>query len=290
MLGIALEAGGIKGAAHIGVLQALEEEGIKVDYISGSSSGSIVASMYAIGYSPIQILAMYKSYCKTITDYDRKIPFKLMSLAFTGRLKLKGLAKGRNLENALYEMCKRKGVFDIADVKFPLAVPAVDIYTGETIYYINRPLRYSSSFDTSFGAKFKRNGFLPEIVRASSSIPAVFEPKYINGNVLVDGGVKVGCPIKILKDMGADKVIAVSFTSNKSSRINENCNMIDITLSSFDIMTEEIKKFELKNADFTLNIDATGVMTLDCSKINYMANLGYQTTKKYIEEIKKIVN
>lgn len=290
MLGIALEAGGVKGAAHIGVLQALKEENIQIDYISGASSGSIVAMLYAIGYSPIQILTIYKSYCHLITDYDRRIPFKIMGMIFTGKLKLKGLAKGNNLENILYEMCKRKGIIDIADVKFPLAIPTVDIYSGETIYYLNKPLKETSSFNSLLGIKQKRRGFLPGIVRASSSIPAIFEPKYLDGKLLVDGGVKVGCPVNILKDMGADKVISVSFLENSLSKINDSSNMIDITLKTFDIMTEELRKYELENADYNIKIDTGSINSLDCSKISYMANLGYKITKEYISEIKKIIN
>lgn len=287
MIGLALEGGGIKGAAHIGVLQALEEEGINVDYISGSSSGSIVGAMYAIGYKPIEILQFFKNYCYSITDFDRKIPFKIIGMAFTGKLKLRGLAKGKNLENILCDVCKRKNILDISEVRMPLAIPAVDIYTGETIYYTNDELEGKKSSNTSFGCKVKNRGCLPSIIRASSSIPAVFEPKYIENRCLVDGGVKVPCPIKVLKDMGADKVIAVSFLNDKASSVTQKCNMIDITLSAFDIMTAEIKKTELKSADYDIKIDATDIMTLDCSKINYMANLGYNMTKKYITEIKK---
>ncbi len=287
MIGLALEAGGVKGAAHIGVLQALEEEGIHIDYISGSSSGSIVASMYAMGYKPIEILQLFRNYCSSINDFDRMVPFKLIGLAFTGKLKLKGLAKGQKLENIICDLCQRKKVRDISDVKMPLAIPAVDIYSGETIYFVNDELEGKKSSYTSYGAKIRNKGFLPSIIRASSSMPAVFEPKYMENRCLVDGGVKVSCPVKVLKDMGADKVIAVSFINDKAYSINQNCNMIDITLSAFDIMAEEIKKYEIKAADYTIKLDGTDIMTLDCSKINYMANMGYNMTKKHINEIKK---
>lgn len=287
MIGLALEGGGIKGAAHIGVLQALEEEGIHIDYISGSSSGSIVASMYAIGYKPIEILQLFRNYCHSITDFDRKIPFRIIGMAFTGKLKLKGLAKGKNLENIICDICRRKNIMDISEIKMPIAIPTVDIYSGETIYYVNDELEGKKTSNTSFGCKIRTKGCLPSIIRASSSIPAVFEPKYIENRCLVDGGVKVACPVKVLKDMGADKVLAISFLNDKAYSINKSCNMIDITLSAFEIMSEEIKKHEVKAADYTLKLDTTDIMTLDCSKINYMANMGYNMTKKYIDEIKK---
>ena len=287
MIGLALEAGGIKGAAHIGVLQALEEEGIKIDFISGSSSGSIVSAMYAIGYKPIEILQLFKNYCHQITDFDRKLPFKIIGMAFTGKLKVRGLAKGNALENIIRDVCIRKCISDISQVKIPLAIPTVDICTGETIYYTSHLPIGKEILNTSYGCKIKNRGNLPSIIRASSSIPAVFEPRFLENRYLVDGAVKVACPIRILKDMGADKVLAISFFNNKACSVTPKCNMIDFTLSAFEIMSEEIKKYEMLESDFNLKIDTTDIMTLDCSKINYMANLGYSMTKKYIKEIKE---
>ena len=84
-IGLVLSGGGAKGAAHIGALKALEEENIQISCISGTSSGSIVASLYACGYTPTQIYYIFKRYCKCITDYDKLIPFKVLNTLFTGR-------------------------------------------------------------------------------------------------------------------------------------------------------------------------------------------------------------
>ena len=91
-IGIALSGGGIKGAAHIGVLEALEEENIKIDYISGTSSGSIVATLYAVGYKPQEILKMFSMYCKFISKTDKKLPLRCIKTLFTGKITIKGFS------------------------------------------------------------------------------------------------------------------------------------------------------------------------------------------------------
>ena len=115
-------------------MQALDEANVKIDYISGASSGSIVATMYCLGYTPFNILHMFNSYCKQISEYDKLIPFKIMGMLFTGKLRLKGMIKNTNLESILKGFCSQKDVIDILDVKMPLAIPTVDIKTGEIIY------------------------------------------------------------------------------------------------------------------------------------------------------------
>ena len=100
-IGIALSGGGIKGAAHIGVLQALNEEGITIDYISGTSSGSIVSALYAAGYTPFNILSIFKTHYKDIADYDKFLSLKLFKTLFTRKISIIGLAKGNKLENLL---------------------------------------------------------------------------------------------------------------------------------------------------------------------------------------------
>ena len=88
-LGLALSGGGAKGAAHIGVLMALEEDGIKLEYISGTSSGSIIAGLYACGYSSNDLIKFFNMYCNEIGDYDKMIGFKVLSTAFTGKIGIK---------------------------------------------------------------------------------------------------------------------------------------------------------------------------------------------------------
>ena len=121
-LGLALSGGGAKAAVHIGVLKALEDENIKIDYISGTSSGSIIASLYACGYKPKELFYFFNMYCNEISDYDKMVPFKVMSTVFTGKIGVKGLAKGDKLEYIIDNFCQKKGISDISKLNFPCLV------------------------------------------------------------------------------------------------------------------------------------------------------------------------
>ena len=278
--------GGAKGAAHIGVLQALEEEGIKIDYISGCSSGSIVAALYAIGYTPMNILYMFKTYCKNVTDYDKFVPFKIIGMAFTGKLNLKSIVKGNNLENIVKKYCAKKEIYDISEVKMPLAIPTVDIETGEVVYYLSKPLNRLGRIDDI--PTYNYTGNLASIVRASSSFPGVFEPKYLDGKHLVDGGVRINCPTEVLKLMGAKKVIAVTFDDCKDSTLS-SMNIVSVAMKTFDIMGHEAYKQQIDLADYTINPKIDNVSLLDFSKLNYSANIGYKVTKENIDKIKELL-
>jgi len=278
--------GGAKGAAHIGVLQALEEEGIKIDYISGCSSGSIVAALYAIGYTPMNILYMFKTYCKSVTEYDKLVPIKIIGLAFTGKLNLKGIVKGNNLENIIKKYCTKKDVNDISEVKMPLAIPTVDIETGEVVYYLSKPLNKLGRIDDI--PTYNYTGSLASIVRASSGFPGVFEPKYLDGKYLVDGGVRVSCPTEVLKLMGAKKILAVTFDDSKDSELT-NMNIVSVAMKTFDIMGHEAYKQQINLADYTINPKIDNVSLLDFSKLNYSAHIGYKATKDNIDKIKEML-
>ena len=99
-IGLALSGGGAKGAAHIGVLEALQDNNIKVDYISGTSSGSIIAGLYAAGYTPNEILRIIVKHTKntSLLDYDKTAPFKLMKILFSKKINLSGFIKGDKIE------------------------------------------------------------------------------------------------------------------------------------------------------------------------------------------------
>lgn len=291
-LGLALSGGGAKGAAHIGVLKALEDENIKVDYISGTSSGSILAALYACGYNPKELLTFFNIYCNGIGDYDKMIGLKALSTAFTGKIGVKGLAKGDKLEYIINNFCAKKNIKDVSEVKFPLAIPTVDINTGEVVYFLSKGVNTTNNLSRDLFddvPTYKYNGKLCSIVRASSSFPGVFEPKILDGRILVDGGVRVNTPVTVLKNMGADKVISVSFDKNKKYTDN-SLNIISISLKAFDIMSHQVNEEELHKSDLIIRPKIPGnISLLDCSKTNFLAKAGYNRTKELINDIKNII-
>lgn len=282
-LGLALSGGGVKGAAHIGVLKALEEAGIKISSISGTSSGSIVAVLYACGYSSNEIYYIFKKYCKCITDYDKLIPFKVLGTLVTGKIKLKSLAKGNNIEYIIHNMCCKKGKIDICQLNIPCAIPAVDIVDGKIVYFCSRKINRNTTYYDDV-PEIVYNGRLSSIVRASTAFPAAFSPKRIGKHLLIDGGTRVNSPVTILKDIRekGEKILVVYFEKIDNNRAPSN--IIDTALKSFDIMGHEINEYQIKQADYMLDIESRDVSLLDITKIDYMVTLGYRTTKKYLYE------
>lgn len=159
-LGLALAGGGVKGAAHIGVIKALEENGIKIDAIGGTSIGSIVTSLYAMGYSTEKMLEIFKYFSKEIMKTDAR--------HFAGNLKNSkrllgyGILSGENTEIAVRECAKEKGIKDLKDIKLPIAIPTVDIVKSKKYVFTNRELE---------GDYYITDAQIAKAVRASSSYP-----------------------------------------------------------------------------------------------------------------------
>ena len=127
-IGIALSGGGIKGIAHAGVLKALEDNGIKIDIIGGTSSGSLVASSYAMGYSPEQIHKLFKENANSIVKINRfPILQGIGSFIKKRPITLKGLNNGNSIEKIYNKIANKKGIKNINEIKMPLVIPTVDI-------------------------------------------------------------------------------------------------------------------------------------------------------------------
>lgn len=226
-VGVVLSGGGAKGLAHIGVLKVLEEAGIHPDYITGTSMGGIVGGLYSIGYTAEQLEKIAKStkwnyYLsddiprRTITfeekeDFDRfvvSIPIAEKGIKIPG-----GVINGQNIENLLNQLCAP--VYNIRDFsKFPTPFKciATDIETGKEVVF--------------------SDGYLPDALRATMSIPSIFNPIEINGKLLVDGGLINNFPVNHVKDMGADIIIGVDvgFQSYSKDQLNSMFRIIEQSL------------------------------------------------------------
>lgn len=149
-LGLSLSGGGIKGAAHIGALRAFEEENIKFEYISGTSSGSIVATLFASGYTADEIYYIFKKYMYKIHYIDFKNIKKFFANLFTGKgIVIDGLNSGENINSLINEVCKKKSITNIKDIKMPLIIPAVNIVTEE-LYVFSNCKFYNETKDVNY--------------------------------------------------------------------------------------------------------------------------------------------
>lgn len=159
-IGLALAGGGVKGAAHIGVIKALEENGIKIDAIAGTSIGSIVASLYAMGYTPEKMLEIFKYSAKEIIRTDAR--YFAGNLKTSKRLLGYGLISGENTEIALRECARQKDIKNIKDIRMPISIPAVDIVESKKYVFTN------ADFNEEY---YINDALIEKAVRASSSYP-----------------------------------------------------------------------------------------------------------------------
>ncbi len=159
-VGLALAGGGVKGAAHIGVIKALEENGIKIEEIAGTSIGSIVASLYAMGYSTDKMLEIFRYFSKEIMKTDAK--YFADNIKSSKKLLGYGLFSGENIELAIKECAKEKNVENISQIKMPISIPTVDIVNSKKYVFTN------GNFEDEY---YIKDAMISKAVRASSSYP-----------------------------------------------------------------------------------------------------------------------
>ena len=189
-IGLALSGGGVKGAAHIGVIQALEESGIKVEFIGGTSSGSIVAALYAMGYTPEEMFRLFEYFAKMVVEADPKYYFT--SIKENKKIAISGLLSGENIELSVKEACEYKKVKYLKDISLPIVIPAVDAVNGKEYIFTNRPEEKEN---------YISNIEICKAVRASSSFPAVYAPCKWEGHQFLDGGILDNVPTKEVRRM-----------------------------------------------------------------------------------------
>ena len=148
--GLCFSGGGIKAFSHIGALKALEERNLKFDMVAGTSSGSIIAVLYALGYSSEEMYKILNKYVKKIKYVDTKNIFKIIGgLLFTGKIVVDGLNSGNILTKAMNDVCKENKVKNINDLKMPIVIPAVDLQNGEVIVFSSKEIRGKISDKTA---------------------------------------------------------------------------------------------------------------------------------------------
>ena len=281
-LGLALSGGGVRGIAHAGVLRALEENNIKVDAIGGTSCGSLVASLYAMGYSPYYIYVLFQKYAKEIAGINM-VTFAtgLNSIFLNKRLKISGLNTGESIEKIYDELASQKGIKIISDIKMPIVIPAVDISESNEYIFTNKiPERVKNK-------KFYIDNIsIGKAVRASSSFPVVFSPCDFENHIFLDGGTLDNVPTIPVKKLGVEKVISINFDADV---IDKESNIMDIVMKTLDIMGNKISEKCLQNSDLILTVPSDQTGLLDIEKIDKCYKLGYDTAIKNMDKIIELV-
>lgn len=287
---MALSGGGTRGAAHVGVLTALEEEGLLPERIAGTSAGSIVAGLYAYGMEICDmrdLVRLLAHHGRSFLDPELFCLFSFLPQIITGRrVALRGLLKGNRL---LKLLCRLTDGAELSEIPGGILIPAVDLRSGNTITFTNLfkggiPLPALKQEHV----KWAEEGKLCEIMMASSSVPAVFRPRTMEKWCLVDGGVTNNLPVDLLIAAGEKRVVAVDIGSDYEMK--ENQSILEIVSHSFSLMSRELKDCRSRGELLLLKPglpEGAGLLTFD--RMEECMEAGYIYTKKQAPGIRRML-
>lgn len=280
-LGLALGGGGLRGFAHIGVLQVLLENDISIGMISGTSAGSIIAALYAAGLSPYEMEKVVLDLKPTdYLDYNIAGFCKyLLSLIIPGyKTTLDGIILGRKIEKRMYQLTGGK---TLQQAGLPLSIIACDINTGREIIFTSQNFEVESPDYIVI-----TDELMSSAVRASISIPATFVPSNLNGMQLVDGGIKDVVPVLVQKIMGADYILAINL--GKELYDDKVAGIPQIISRTIDIMTYETSDTSQDIfADMVVYPQVPSVNLNDLDKAEQIIRAGRRAMKEHMAELKK---
>lgn len=291
--GLALSGGALRGAAHIGVLSVLEENKLRPDFIAGTSSGSLVAALYALGCSAQEMTSILDG-LSAKKLYDLNISWStLWDLVVNGVLWLldgppgkyrslpSGLLKGDKLSAWIDQMTGQRG---FQETRIPLAVMATDINSGEAVCF-HTPGFGPDAVRLTKKLHLRDNVTLTQALRASTAIPGVFTPVEVGGRVLVDGGVVDNLPSEALRAMGANRVLAVNL-GYSGQQTRGLSNAVKIGAQAIDIMAREITILRgVKAADYVINPKIYNVGLTDFDKIQECVQRGEKAARQALPDI-----
>ncbi len=279
--GLVLAGGGARGLAEIGVLKVLERHNLFPDVIAGTSMGGMIGGFYAAGLTPTEMEEYAKNivfgrmldtrYSLYLIEQEKSRRAKLakyfsIGASLSSLAKRKALDSGRKVEYFIHRIAGEK---TFSDLHIPFACIAADLVSGKEVV-LNR-------------------GKLYKAIRATISIPLVFEPVEYNGMLLVDGGIVSNAPVDVAREMGADTVLIIDVDGGMGKKEKDSFKTpIDIAWRVYGITQNCLYRKELKEGDMVIK---TGIDldTLDFSRNEECIRKGEEDTEREIEEIKKLL-
>jgi NTE family protein len=277
-IGLALSGGGARGSAHVGVLRMLDELGVPVDYIAGTSMGSIIGALYASGYTADGIQRVldtmdwetaltdrpdriYRTMRRKELESDLLIPYRLGFNKGSLELPL-GVIEGQHLDQVLHHLLMP--VVDIRsfdELEIPFRAVATDLVSGEEVVL--------------------SSGSLPNALRASMSVPGVFAPVDIDGRLLVDGGMSNNLPVSVVRAMGADIVIAVDISAPMLER-EQLTSVISVTEQLTNFLTRRSTDAQIASLgedDILIVPELDEFASTDFTRVMEILDRGYQAAR-----------
>lgn len=281
-VGLVLSGGGAKGFAHIGVLKVIDSLDIKIDYIAGTSMGAVIGSLYASGYSGVQLEAIFKQqdFESLINDnvprssksfyekynaqtYAVTLPFDRFKVSLPS-----GLSRGQNVYNLLYQlMLPVNHIRDFDKLPIPFFCVATNIESGESLIL--------------------DQGNLAEAVTASAALPSLFQPVKLDGKILIDGGVTNNFPVEHLRSKGMDIIIGVDVQDGLKDRLDLK-TAPDILMQINNFRTINAMKEKASLTDLYIKPDIEDFSVIAFSDGQNIITIGQKAAQNKIEELKNV--
>ncbi len=280
-IGLVLSGGGAKGFAHIGVLKVIEKAGVKIDYITGTSMGSVIGGLYASGYNATQIDSIFRAtnFDELVNDYvprtsknfyeKRNDEMYSISLPFNN-FKVGvpiAISKGLYNYNSLNQLFQSvRGIKDFKKLPIPFSCYATDIETGKPVLL--------------------ETGYLPQAILASSAFPTLFSPVEVDGKYLVDGGVSDNYPVERVREMGAEIVIGVDVQDDLKKR-DELTEATRILIQITNLQMIENMKGKATMTDIYIKPDVSQYGVISFDKGEEIMQIGEKAANEFLSEIIK---
>lgn len=281
-VGLVLSGGGAKGLAHIGALKVIEEAGVRIDYIGGTSMGAIVGALYASGYSANELDSIFGvvDFDKLIQDdipraaktfyekndsekYALTLPFKKFKITLPS-----SLSQGQNFFNLISRLTSHVShIHDFSKLPIPFFCMATNVETGSSV-------------------KLDR-GYLPQAVSASGALPSLFSPIEIEGNLLIDGGVTNNYPVDELREMGAEIIIGIDVQDSLMSR-DQLESAVELLLQINNFRTIKAMKEKRKKTDIYIHPDIVNFSVISFDKGEEIITAGETEALNYYIELKAL--
>lgn len=283
-IGIALSGGGLQGIAHIGAIKALYELGIHPQYVSGTSSGACMAAIMAMGFNAEEMRDLAKKHWKTLAEIDNGLIFKaLAQFILNKKIQKDGIKSGELISDVIKEIMAIKGIKGFKDLPINLSICTVDtlttdecIFTTEDEHLKNDHIHYICDAPLDIA------------VRASMSFPAIYTTCTYDKYNFIDGGSKDNLPVKILRDMGVGKVLAIGFDIMNYDPDAGLDGLIKVIWRALDVYSIDGTRESMKMADLAVQINNENTQLFSMDNVDETIQEGYDAIMAQKDEILRI--
>lgn len=283
-IGIAFSGGGLQGISHIGAIKALYELGVRPQYVSGTSSGAAMAAIIAMGFEADELTEIAKEHWHKLADIDNLVIFKsLAQLVLNKNIRRDGLKSSEIISDVIGQVMARRGIRGFRDLPVNLSVCTVDTITTDECIFTTEDEKLKSDH-----IHYLTDVPLETAVRASMAFPAIYTTCPYKTYNFIDGGSKDNLPVKILKDMGVGRVLAIGFDIMNYDPAPGLNGLIKVIWRALDVYSIDGTRKSMDMADLAVQIKNENTALFDINDVDETIQEGYDAIMKEKDRILEI--